>query len=191
MSNTYHERRLRAAIEMFKKGNTLNEIGAVFGITRERVRQILKKAGVASYQGGASLRILLKAERDRQEKIAASQKRESWARRTFGCSFDQYEALGHWNDSKSPAGVYYAAVRNAKRRGIGWDFTLPEWWAVWKQSGGWSFRGSPHQKKNKGRFVMSRYGDSGPYSAENVRIVKWEDNVREARFMEKLHRAVE
>ena len=39
----------------FISGDTLQSIGTIYGITRERVRQILRKRGVEGEAGGAKL----------------------------------------------------------------------------------------------------------------------------------------
>lgn len=53
----------------------------------------------------------------------------------------------------------------AKQRGIEWLISFDDWCAVWMDSGKWSLRG-----RNKGKYCMSRIGDAGPYSKENVFI---------------------
>jgi hypothetical protein len=55
-------------------------------------------------------------------------------------------------------------------RNIEWRLTLPEWWAVWRDSGHWDERGD-------GRgYVMCRKGDIGPYAIGNVFIARAEVN---------------
>jgi len=185
MSKDYFDRRLKAAIEMYRKGNTLQEIGSVLNVTRERIRQILKKAGLSSADGGVAVRGLLRLEDERKKRAAKIEKRERWARKLFGCSFENYLTLGNWKDTKSPAWVYFSARRNAQRRNIPWEFTLPSWWDLWQRSGYWYLRGSPRHKINKGRFVMARYGDTGPYSPDNVRIIEWGENSRECQQVQR------
>ena len=49
-------------------------------------------------------------------------------------------------------------------RGIGWELTLMQWWAIWRDSGHWHERGA-------GRgYQMCRKGDEGPYAVGNVYI---------------------
>ena len=55
--------------------------------------------------------------------------------------------------------------QDAKRRGIDFQLTFEEWYSIWIASGHWEERGC-----TRGKYVMSRYGDVGPYSVDNVFI---------------------
>lgn len=43
-------------IAMYRSGSTLNEVGQEFGIARERARQILRREGVSSKEGGKAVK---------------------------------------------------------------------------------------------------------------------------------------
>ena len=73
---------------------------------------------------------------------------------------------------KSPEQRYATQQEQAKARGIPWHFTFETWWALWAPH--WEERG-----KAKGKLQMCRYGDSGPYSPDNVRLDTLENNVKE------------
>lgn len=79
------------------------------------------------------------------------------------------------NPPKGARQKYNEHHRNARQRGILWEFSFESWWAVWAASGKWEKRG-----KKKGCYVMSRPGDRGPYSPTNVAIIEHADNLREA-----------
>lgn len=64
--------------------------------------------------------------------------------------------------------------RNAKKRGIEFLFTLPEWWAWWQIDGRWEQRGM-----GRDALVMARRGDAGPYSPENVYCATHSENGRD------------
>ena len=66
-----------------------------------------------------------------------------------------------FNDQKS----------NANHRNIDWQLSYEQWEAIWKLSGYLDKRG-----RGNGKYVMSRKGDQGPYSIENVFIQLWEKN---------------
>lgn len=63
----------------------------------------------------------------------------------------------------------------AKQRGIPFLLTFEEWCDIWQKSGKWDQRGC-----KKGQFCMTRIGDVGPYSFNNVVIKTTADNLREA-----------
>jgi hypothetical protein len=71
---------------------------------------------------------------------------------------------------------YLAQRISAKDRGIEWRFSFEEWLKVWTDSGHLAERG-----RGRGRYVMARLGDVGPYSAGNVEIIPYEKNCRDCR----------
>jgi len=70
---------------------------------------------------------------------------------------------------------FWGQRQAARQRGIAWDMTLEEWWAIWSASGQWGQRG-----RGAGCYVMARKGDVGPYAVGNVRIITHAENVAEA-----------
>lgn len=70
---------------------------------------------------------------------------------------------------KTPKGMFSVQKRKAKQRGIIWELSFGEWWDVWEKSNKWNDRGIDG-------YVMCRYGDTGPYSLENVRIDTFKNN---------------
>lgn len=74
--------------------------------------------------------------------------------------------------TKTPKHAYSQHRSNAKARGIEWEFTFEEWWAMWE----------PHfwnRGNKKWMFHMCRYRDRGPYSPGNCRIDTIEENRKE------------
>lgn len=63
---------------------------------------------------------------------------------------------------------------DAKRRGIPFLFSYQEWLEVWENSGHLHHRG-----RGRDKFCMARFGDSGPYSKANVKIIKFSENITE------------
>ena len=55
-----------------------------------------------------------------------------------------------------------------------WKLTFEEWITIWFNSGQYENRGT-----RRGNYVMSRKGDIGPYSIDNVDIKLHEENARE------------
>lgn len=70
--------------------------------------------------------------------------------------------------------AYFYHRGNARQRNVPFLFTFEEWMDVWVKSGCLDERGA-----RKGGFVMARIGDIGPYSKDNVKIIKHEDNCAE------------
>lgn len=70
--------------------------------------------------------------------------------------------------------AYTVQKHDAKRRDIKFNLTFAEWMKIWTDSGHLSERG-----RRRGQYVMSRHGDTGPYSVDNVSIKKTEDNIKE------------
>jgi hypothetical protein len=73
--------------------------------------------------------------------------------------------------TSNPRGAYTRQRANARRRGLEWRFTFETWWEVWEASGKWQQRGM-----GKDKYCMSRRGDKGPYSPENVVIIPFNAN---------------
>ena len=76
---------------------------------------------------------------------------------------------------KDAKAKWFAHRQNARRRGIEFNFPFEQWLEFWLDSGHWHQRGI----KSAGTYVMSRKGDTGPYSADNVVIKSNRDNVLE------------
>ena len=71
----------------------------------------------------------------------------------------------------SPRGFFTAQRRQAGYRNIAWNLDFASWMQIWQESGRWSERGC-----GQGRFCMSRRGDVGPYSVDNVFIQQFTRN---------------
>jgi hypothetical protein len=85
---------------------------------------------------------------------------------------------------------YYKAFvqqrHNAARRRIEWKFDYWTYRTWWEDSGVFHLRG-----KGTGKYVMSRVGDTGPYSIDNVYPNLYENNTRDAAFKAHKNRAGE
>lgn len=161
-----------AIISGYRGGEILDVIAADYDVTRERIRQILKKHGVSGNDGGKSVvaaenRAAQQVERDRR----FIEKR--------GCTYAQWKMLNVIGRkqmacgaaySSTPIGAFVTQKNNARKRGIAWDFTLWQWWSIWQASGKWSQRG-----RGQG-YVMCRRGDTGPYAEWNVFIGRATEN---------------
>lgn len=166
--------RAEAMASMYASGKTLREIGELFGVTRERVRQVVsKRAKLTAADGGQSVRAKMRAE-------AKAARRDATCLKKYGCSYTQYRELvaigtdlvsSGGSRNASPTGAWHSQRRNAIERGIEWRLTLWQWWSIWQKSGKWAERG-----RGKGRYVMCRFGDTGAYEPGNVYIATCQHN---------------
>lgn len=149
---------------MYKQGRTLEQIGTEYGITRERVRQIISKNhGLTGKHGGAT-----KLAKDKRKQVYAA--RDARSMRRWGCPWSQYVIL---RDIGWPTRAYARQRINAANRGIGWELTLWQWWTIWQESGHWEERGRGRQ------YHMCRKLDQGPYSVDNVYIATGVQNMQD------------
>jgi hypothetical protein len=151
--------------DMRAQGLTLESIGRHYGITRERVRQILRKAGFGEVHKAFAI------QRKGAKGAAKQSQREAMCFAKYGVSLDDYRAIRETGASRA----YGSQKVNARRRGIEFKLTLGEWWSVWSASGKYHLRG-----KGIGHYCMSRIRDSGGYVVGNVHIQLCQENSREA-----------
>lgn len=161
--------RVREFADRYRRGETLAEIGASVGISRERVRQLLVRVGIDGSDGGGMVKTLLRVSDKRAARAAADEAKERRCLQRWGMTREQFKehvaTHGRSGDPHSALRKYIQQRRNATRlRGIEWRMTFAEWWRIWQESGHWHERG-----RGQG-YCMARYGDSGPYSPENVYI---------------------
>jgi len=149
----------------FKEGVTSTKIGALFGITHQRVQQILAENGISGKDGGISVN---------SKTIAAKKEREKRCLDKHGLSLGEYLNIAKNKSSSglSPQARFQRQKQAAKDRGIGWSLNFNEWWSIWHQSGKWDKRG-----RKTGQYVMCRYMDIGAYSKENVYIDTCSNNI--------------
>lgn len=151
-------------LSMFQQGVTLEKIGQQFGVTRERVRQILTRQGIDKNAGGQRLVSAMKKERKSQAFAAKIMAK-------YGLPWEVVQEL-----QKARVTHAFGSQRNhAKMRGIGWELDFATWFAIWQTSGKLHLRGRGH-----GKYVMSRIRDDGPYAIGNVHIQLATENNREA-----------
>jgi transposase len=167
------DERSRAMAAMFRSGKTMEAISQIYGISRERVRQIIKaRHGIVGTDGGART--------TKEIKIGAKRaKREAACFRRYGCSLTEYHDLlavglkmkrSGVSNNRTPCGAFRTQKKNAKMRGIAWRLSLTQWWGVWEASGHWDYRG-------RDGYVMCRFGDNGAYEQGNVYIATAHHNL--------------
>lgn len=149
-------------VRRYLAGETLQQIGTRYGISRGRVRQIIAKRGVFGKDGGSCVR--------------GKQKRQiESARRCEKCVIKHGLTLGQYALVPNEIRLAFRyQQRTAGYRGIAWRMNLREWMLVWELSGKWSERGVGGDK-----YCMARIDDRGPYAPDNVKIITNRENVRE------------
>lgn len=160
-------------ISMYRDGLSLEDIGSSFGVSRERVRQILHKyAGMTAKDGGAYIKMAAKrAERRRM--------REEQSYERYGCSRADMRGLrdigkdmmdkGHGYYS-TPLGSFRSKRNNVIYNGGEWTLKVWEWWQVWVESGKW-----PEKGRGLGKYGMTRIDPAYGFVPGNVKIIKFGD----------------
>jgi hypothetical protein len=165
-------------VAMYRQGLTLEKIGQSFGVTRERVRQILASHGVQRIHGGA-------AKRAEANQAVRKLRLDVNSLKRWGVTHEEMRLAS----ASGLLRAYAEQHKNAKSRGITWNLTFGQWHDVWLISGKLDQRG-----RGKGKYVMSRTKDAGGYEIGNVHIQLVEENSREAvakwRGQHKQHRGV-
>jgi DNA-binding CsgD family transcriptional regulator len=167
--------RAEVMASLYKTGKTLKEIGEIYSISRERVRQVISKYhGLRSEDGGQRIRAEYSQKAKRRTKDEKSIAK-------YGCNYSQYREivdLGKVMKAEgaskytTPTRAWHSQRRNAIRRGIDWNLSLWDWWNIWLSSGKWDSRG-----RTKDSYVMCRIGDAGAYEIGNVYIATVTHNI--------------
>lgn len=170
-------KRAEVMVALYRAGYTLKQIGDQYGLTRERVRQLMTKHFDVSHRdGGHHVRSVANHEKQ------AALKNDRYLTK-HGCTWDQYAGVRAIGRAMTAAGIHYSRTPtgafnsqrfNAAKRGIGWDLMFWEWWTIWQQSGHWQERG-----RGQG-YVMCRRGDVGHYAIGNVFVAKATENSSDA-----------
>ena len=167
--------------ELYRHGIVREEIGRMYGISGQRVSQILNGMCIKSKDGGSTIRALVS--------LRYKKKSDSYQsfHITYGCSREDVMSLNNKlipGDKGSWAAMYSTQRNNAiSHRGIEWKFTFPQWLKIWKDSGHLHERG-----RIKGKYVMSRICDLGAYEENNIKIIPFGENSIEAREMDKVRK---
>lgn len=166
---------------LYRSGETLQAIGDQYNLTRERVRQVLRKAGIESDTGGRAVLSLLRIDAIREKR----RERDARLFAMYGLSAEEYDAhvreYGSSTTARTPLRRFQMHRKNAHTRGIAWELTFKEWWALWRESGHWEQCG-----RGKG-YCMARIGDSGPYAVGNVEIITIGQNFSDSYLVHPWH----
>jgi len=153
-----------------KSGHRLREIAQIYGVSRERIRQICAKHGVTGKFWTPNPRTTA------AHKRVSEEQKDARCREKWGVSLKTYRELRKLGGSyrNSPMYKYCQSRAQAKIRGIEWELSFAEWWGIWERSGKYDQRGVEFDQ-----YCMTRCRDDGPYAWWNVRIRTTGDNRRE------------
>lgn len=166
--------RADAMAAMFKAGKTLAYIGEIYGISRERVRQIIKRQHSLIGKDGGAHALAKVSEKAR---IAKAERKHM---ERFGCTREQKQEIHDVEKAmlaegigayRTPIMAWSSQRSNALKRGIEWKLSLWDWWQYWKDSGKWNERG-----RGSDSYVMCRFKDAGAYEVGNVYIATMHHN---------------
>lgn len=140
---------------LYMEGRSLQEVGDIARMTRERVRQICASHGLTAREGGKSVS---KAQQDQ----ARLEQREERVRERYGLSLAEYREV-----PSSAKAAYQQQRKNAKAFGYAWALSLSEWLNIWCESGRLTQRGL-----GAGKFFLGRINRSKPFQLGNVKVIE-------------------
>jgi hypothetical protein len=160
MAMTFDRQKHTTIANQFKAGRSALDIASDYGVTRERIYQILRRQGVTGKHGGQAVRASI-----RRNAVAAE--RAARHMEVYGCTKQQLDEVRGMRNEKGghPLTAFIYQRNHARYRGVSWALKFWDWWQIWQESGKWAQRG-----REQGSFCMCRHGDSGPYAKGNVYI---------------------
>lgn len=165
------DRNREIAEKFLSSSYTLSDLGAEYGMTRERVRQILYKQNISSDEGGRMKNRLAHAMSEGAAQEAARNERKIKSCHSYMmCDPGAYSEITgkDWISEARAAPIakaYFNQRKSAKGRKIEWNLTFPQWYDIWRSSGKLDERG-----RGQGKYVMARKFDLGGYVAGNIYI---------------------
>ncbi len=135
-------------IALYKSGQTLEEVADGFGVTRERIRQVLRLWGIDARSGGSSKRAEIR-------RLAREEAREERCMEQWGQTLTE-----HASTPDRLRRVYATARSNRHSWGDEWTLLFADWLTAWE--------GHLHESR---KYWLTRIDDNGPWSKENVHVV--------------------
>lgn len=167
MKQTIDAKRDREIARRFLARETLTEIADDYGITRERVRQIVRREGVTPQQRGEPQRRRDAIERQKKREKARKRAREERIKQRWGISAQQYDKLRAYDENlnRTPMGQFQYYKHSSNARGVPFNLEFKDWWALWRQH--WHKRG----RNDREKLVMVRKDFGRPIEKGNVQVV--------------------
>lgn len=158
---------------LYRSGATLSAIGDLYGLTRQRVQQLLSKYhGITAKDGGHYLL-------SQRKKSAVADLKDAAAMLRYGVTHDELIKMRKLGDTireaggKHPIAIFTLQRAKTKFYGQEWGLSLKEWWRVWEESGMWWQYGRPG-------YALMRKDTSLGFIPGNVEIRKvgWKEGAR-------------
>ncbi len=167
VASDYFYARKQHIISLFLEGIPSTKLATRFGVSKQRIHQILSSKGITKKDGGKYLEAQNKIKIIKEARVAKCIS-------IYGCAPSDYKKI-----PTKALRAYTMQKNTARVRGVGWEFKLADWWAVWQASGKWPARG-----RGQG-YAMCRKGDHGPYRADNVYFVSCAQNISDGAYFRK------
>lgn len=169
--------RAQAYAEKYKT-MTLAQIAAQEGITRERVRQVMKILGISRKDGWRS-----KTTASRLADLSAAKvrKSEKLCQERYGCDWNTYTAItglrlvygkSHMFRGRNILGYYLESRINAEKLNIPWALTLPQFKEI---------VGDRYHEIGRGKLHFARKNKNGGFTPENSALIQHRENSRNTR----------
>ncbi len=162
-------------------GETLEAIAATYGVTRERVRQVLLREGITATIGARRLRTQVKHTQEREAHARVRSAKRAKRAAVLGMTHAEWEnylaTYGATNRTppirKTPY-LYFMHQRKNMVHGhnLEWTITFGDWWRMWQASGHWHERG-----RHRNQYGMSRIDHNRAYTLDNVHIATSSENI--------------
>lgn len=148
---------------MFRDGIVLEEIGNKYNITRERVRQILRRHGLTRFDGGQHVITLQK----KQKQDALRKERRTKRAAKYGVTLEVFDKLAKRVSSHAMARFreirwHVSAGTYPYKKGVEWDLTLLDYANTWEKAG--------LEPAQRGYYFARKDLDKG-YVKDNMQIL--------------------
>lgn len=177
VSEMEKEARNVSMVSMYRQGMTLQEIGDRYGLTRERVRQIVSREGITSKEGGKTVQVkekkmiqsVIDGEERKKRQAVKNVKHAQWVVEHLGDTIETIEAAGLPHTRESLVCKSYVAIRMAHfYQNQKTYLRYLDWVKIWEDSGHFSRISGP----NRG-WCLVRQDNHQPWSPENAKIIRF------------------
>jgi DNA-binding CsgD family transcriptional regulator len=170
----YLNERTQEFVRLYKSGKSLQEIGAIHGVTRERVRQVLNTRDIKKTDGGQHVKSL---SRTAIREKALVEQLNLKAQSVYGCNHETLvntrAALG--TRAMKLDRIYRTLRANAIGDRVPWNLTFPDVAELLKDC-------IHKYGKARNSVVVRRVDVEKPFTKDNVEVMRLEESSRLARI---------